>query len=73
MADDEYECADDLLNRDVVVVAQGLEVRGKVIAVSGSVPGEWFAGVIQVLWSAHGHEAVHTIDLAHGIAVENCR
>lgn len=74
MATNDYDCADDLLGKRVLMVMRvpGLlhEVEGRVIAVSGSVPGEWFAGIVQVLWKHKGNQRIFDFDLATGYCPE---
>jgi len=67
MAVNEYDCAQDLLGRDVSMVRRtgGLcvEVSGRVLGVRGSVCGRWDVGEVDVLWSYRGETEMFTFDL----------
>lgn len=74
MDTNDYCCSADLMGRNVLMTMRlpGIwhEVRGKVIAVSGSVPGEWEAGVVQVLWEHQGDKRVFNFDMTQYCAEE---
>lgn len=70
MVDHEYECAADLLNSRVEMVGIGFDVRitGRVVAVLSSMPGQCFAGLIDVACDSDHFTEVFHLDLSRYVA-----
>lgn len=68
MAVNEYECANDLLGRDVFLTRRVQnfehEVWCRVVAVRGSVPFDWDSGELDVVVTVDGRQERYTFDLS---------